>query len=353
MTQPDEQRAAGEAPQSDEALERLLRLAGPRQTVDAERARRVRDTVHEAWRTSVRRRDRVRYLSIGGAGLVAAAGIFFAVSTGRRDAGSAPSRLPAAPAPPAARLVAATGGTVAVIATGATAAPDSTRGAPGRVSVGDAVAIGAALETGDGVMAALALADGGDVRLNQRTALRLTDARELRIDRGAVYIDSGNGGAAVIVRTPVGVVRDVGTQFEVGLANGVWRVRVRAGSIRYDRGEAQHAAAAGSELLVHPDGSLVTRPAPTYGADWDWVVRAGPAFRVEGQTLAAFLDWVSRESGRRIEFADARLRRETILHGSIDGLTAEEALGVILPACGLTHRVDAQRVIISRAEGSR
>jgi ferric-dicitrate binding protein FerR (iron transport regulator) len=323
--------------------------------VDAERARRVRDTVH-AWRTSVRRRDRVRYLAIGGAGLAAAAAIFFAASTGRRDAGSAPSRLPAAPTPPAARLVAATGGTVAVIApgaTGATAAPDSTRGAPGRVSVGDAVAIGAALETGDGVMAALALADGGDVRLNQRTALRLTDARELRIDRGAVYIDSGNGGAAVIVRTPVGVVRDVGTQFEVGLANGVWRVRVRAGSIRYDRGDAQHAAAAGSELLVHPDGSLVTRPAPTYGADWDWVVRAGPPFRVEGQTLAAFLDWVSRESGRRLEFADERIRGETILHGSIDGLTAEEALGVILPACGLTHRVDARRVTISRADGSR
>jgi ferric-dicitrate binding protein FerR (iron transport regulator) len=178
----------------------------------------------------------------------------------------------------------------------------------------------------------------------------------LRIDRGAVYIDSGNGGAPVIVRTPVGVVRDVGTQFEVGLANGVWRVRVRAGSIRYESGGAQHAAAAGRELLVHPDGSLVTRPAPTYGADWDWVARAGPAFRVEGQTLAAFLDWVSRESGRRIAFADERLRRDsssTILHGSIDGLTAEEALGVILPACGLTHRIDARRVTISRAEGSR
>ena len=92
------------------------------------------------------------------------------------------------------------------------------------------------------------------------------------------------------------------------------------------------------------------------GTEWAWIVRAAPPFQVEGKTLAAFLDWVTRESGRRIEFADDRIRRSstgTILHGSIDGLTTEEALEVILPACGLTHRIKSERVIVSRPDGSR
>jgi hypothetical protein len=40
----------------------------------------------------------------------------------------------------------------------------------------------------------------------------------------------------------------------------------------------------------------------------------------------------------------------TILHGSIAGLTAEEALVVVLPTCGLTYRIESQRVIVSRPE---
>ena len=323
----------GSAP---DAVERLVRSAGRRPAVDPDRARRVRDAAHDAWHDSVRRRTRLRRWTLGSAVLAAAACVVLVVSLPR------PPRLApgVGPSQPAARVTALTG---AVRTIGGSAAV---------ARVGDTVPIGSGVETGAGALATFALDGGGEARINEGTIVRFSAVRELSIERGAVYIDSGTSRGSLVVQTPVGVVQDIGTRFEVGFDGESLRVRVRDGAVRYDRGGVRHQANAGRELVVGSDGQVVERASDPYGTDWAWVVRAAPPFRVEGQTLAAFLDWVARESGRRIELADDRLRRSSpgiILHGSIEGLTAEEALDVILPTSDLTYRIDAHRVIVSRA----
>jgi hypothetical protein len=63
---------------------------------------------------------------------------------------------------------------------------------------------------------------------------------------------------------------------------------------------------------------------------------------IEGVKVRAFLDWLGRETGRRIEFADpeAASRAESIvLHGSIEHLTLAEAPAVVLASAGLGHRL--------------
>jgi hypothetical protein len=40
---------------------------------------------------------------------------------------------------------------------------------------------------------------------------------------------------------------------------------------------------------------------------------------------------------------------QIVLHGSIDGLTPEEALGAVLPTCGLTFRLEGERLIVGIA----
>jgi ferric-dicitrate binding protein FerR (iron transport regulator) len=339
MAQQEEpQPAAKEEPESD-TVERFLRSAGPRPAVDAQRARRVRDTVHEAWRHSTHQRARVRRWALGGAGLAAAAGIVVAISFLRHDTTRPSIAMP----PPAGRLTATTGGLRTI------------GGSAPIARVGDTVAIGAGVETAVGALATFALSGGGEARINEATAVRFTGLREISVERGTLYLDSGPPGASLVIRTPVGLVRDVGTRFEVALKDGAWRVRVRDGLVRYDRGSVQRQAGAGVELIVENDGRVVEQPSPTYGADWAWVVRAAPAVTVEGQRLQAFLDWAARESGRRIEIPDDRLRRTTagiILHGSIAGMSVEEALDVILPTCGLTYRIEAQRMIVSRPEAA-
>jgi FecR-like protein len=348
MTEQDHAGPADDRGGEPDAIERLVRSAGRRSAVDPDRARRVRVTVHGAWRDLLRRRTRVRRWMFGGVVLAAAAGLVLVASLPRRPA---TARIVVPPSPTA-RVIALSG------------AMRTIGGSAGVARVGDMVAIGSGFETGASVLATFALDGGGEARVNEGTVVRFTGVRELSIDRGTVYLDSGPR-SGLIVRTPVGVVRDIGTRFEVGVINGEpgtaeasgmreisLRVRVRDGAVRYDRGSVQRKANAGRELIVGSDGQVVERSVDTFGPDWAWVVRAAPVFKVESQTLSAFLDWVARESGRRIEFADDRLRRsssEIILHGSIEGLTDEEALDVILPTSGLTYRIDSQRVIVSRA----
>jgi hypothetical protein len=68
--------------------------------------------------------------------------------------------------------------------------------------------------------------------------------------------------------------------------------------------------------------------------------------------VPAFLHWITREHGWSLEFADSSLRARLdriVLHGSIVGLTADEALAAVLPTCGLTSRRQGNRLIVSAA----
>jgi hypothetical protein len=96
------------------------------------------------------------------------------------------------------------------------------------------------------------------------------------------------------------------------------------------------------ELTVTGE-AIVERAIATSDADWAWITRAGPRFVLEGQTLESYLKWVSIEGGWTVHFTDdqrGRETRQTVLHGSIDGLSPAESLEVVLPTCGLTHRME-------------
>jgi hypothetical protein len=77
---------------------------------------------------------------------------------------------------------------------------------------------------------------------------------------------------------------------------------------------------------------------------------------LEGATVQTFLDWISREQGWDWEIADSTLRARAgrvVLHGSIEGLTPEEALAAVLPAAGLTYRREGARLVIEAVGAGR
>jgi hypothetical protein len=181
--------------------------------------------------------------------------------------------------------------------------------------------------------------------------IRIEAADLVALHRGAVYVDSVVGSAApsaLAIVTPVATVRHLGTQFEARLlpATGgagalALRVRVREGSVLVERAGATHEAREGSELLMRADGTVERFTTPAHGASWEWTQRAAPALDIEGITLAAFLAWEARELGLPWRYAAPRLEtaaQEIVLHGSIAGLTPEEALSVVLPGCAMRHR---------------
>jgi hypothetical protein len=71
---------------------------------------------------------------------------------------------------------------------------------------------------------------------------------------------------------------------------------------------------------------------------------------IEGMKVRRFLDWIAREAGWRVEFANrdaSELADSVDLHGSIAHLTPLDATGVVLSSAGLQHRVSNGTIVVS------
>ncbi len=327
---------------SDESVARLLRLAGHRPEVPAHDAAMVKQAARVEWQAAVRAQRRRTFFTRGAGGLLAAAAlILLVVGTGQLRRGLPVSGEPIAWVETTTGQVRASHG----------------EGEPGDLSPGQALLPGTVVETaasaaGTPGRVAFRLADGTSVRLDTGTRVEILSSHELALDRGAVYADSGPGVPApasdrwLEIHTPLGVARDIGTQFEVRLAGAAstLEVRVREGKVILDRdrGEGQ-TVRAGFELAVRSDGSAVQTPIPSFGSSWDWTIAVLPAFDAEGRPLQEVLEWAVRESGWQLGFADSALAVQAAkdrVSGSVDGLTPEEAAGIFLTSSGMSYQLE-------------
>lgn len=305
---------------------RLLRLAGRRPRLPESEVAPLREEAREVFRRQARKarvKRRLGWVAALGSGLAAALLLLFLGPLLRRDPN---------PPPPIAQLEMRTGEVT--------------------VSGSGSFLPGTVVTTADGGRVAVRLPAGASVRIDGNSSVRFDSGRTLTLECGALYADVGASGKpheGIEIATPFGSVRDVGTQFEVRLLPAGMRVRVREGKVRVDA-ERIREAEAGSELLLHADGSSESTEVPVYGPGWDWVQRTAPPFIIENANLDQFLRWVSRETGLRYRLADPRDDPErVILHGSITGLTAEEALSVVLPGSGYRHRIVEGEIWLEKA----
>jgi ferric-dicitrate binding protein FerR (iron transport regulator) len=298
---------------SDDAIAALVRLAGRRPPVPEDAARRVREAVHDEWMETIGRRRRTRW--IGSAAVVAAAAVTFVILQL-----TTPSPQPQ-PAPQ--RVVVAGGQTNGAV-----------------IYANDVY------EVANGNTASLAWGNA-TLRLDGGTRVRIASATELTLERGAVYVDSN--GSGVLVRTPMGNVRDIGTQFEVRLAADRIRVRVREGRVDLQHGGTTHVAGEGVELDADARGGVTEHSIARNGAEWEWVLRAAPPIHLDGRKLSEVVASVTRDEGLKpVWFDQAAQNAATMrLHGDVP-LTPEEALDTALVASGLTARIDGDRLIIKR-----
>jgi len=295
---------------SDDAIAALVRLAGRRAPVPEDAAARVRAAVHDEWLQTIGRRRRTRW--IGSAAAVAAAAVIVVVM-----------RMTTSPQPVTPRVVVAGGQTNGAV-----------------IYANDVY------EVANGSTASLAWGNA-TLRLDSGTRVRIASPSELALERGAVYVDSN--GAGVLVRTPMGNVRDVGTQFEVRLTTDRMRVRVREGRVDLQHGAMTHTAGPGVELDADARGGVTPYRIAPNGAEWEWVLRAAPPIHLDGRTLAEVVAAVTRDEGLKpVWFDETAQNAATMrLHGDVP-LTPVEALDTALVASGLTARTDGDRLIIKR-----
>jgi ferric-dicitrate binding protein FerR (iron transport regulator) len=316
---------------SDDRIGELIRAAGPRPAVPEERAARVRATVLDHWQSEVDSRRRVRQAATWGS-LAAAlvAGVWLASSLWLGSGGSGTNALPS--------LRVATVQNAVWMRAVASPASETTALRPG-----DSVPLDSELSTDAGGRAAFTTASGHSLRLDVDTRVRVLSDSTIALDLGAVYIDSGGVAREPLqIETVSGTVRDVGTQFEVRLAEATMTVRVREGKATIDREHAPLEVSAGWELSIDAEGRTERRALRPDGPEWDWLASVTPTIEIDGSTLQDFLYWATRERGLRVSYSDAELAASAsriVLEGSIEGMTVEQALDAVLPTCAVVYEI--------------
>ena len=316
----------------------LLALAGRRPMPNIKQMARARAVARAEWQRVVRRR-RLPRPAVWLFGLATAVAVVAIVTRGGR----------VQPAPvPASRIanVAATAGTLS--STGRDGVRRPVKGAGMELFEGDTI------ESDGGGRAVIVMASGATLKIDRHSAIAFITETELSLDRGAIYLDTGprrDGHPDIAIRTSAGVVRHIGTQFDVRTERDAVLVRVRDGSVSIERDAERFVADAGDAVRLLPSGKSERHRIATHGADWAWVSELVMPFTLEGATLESFLDWAAREEGWTWEFENPAVRKSvagTVLHGSIEGLSVTEALEVVLPACGITFKRGGNRLTLRK-----
>ncbi|MCP4901028.1 MAG: FecR domain-containing protein [bacterium] len=327
--------------EDDDSGVRLMQIAGPRKEIESDRDARIHTAVHKQWLLRVTSRRRMMWRSA--IGLAAAAGVVGAITLTLwyTEAQTAPEGLVAF--------------AQVELASGDVWQSEGSADRRFRLRKGDRLEIGNAVVTTDGRVA-FRLASGHSVRLDRDSGVRLAAANEVILEQGAVYLDSGgmlDEDQLITIRTPLGGVTEIGTQFEVRLLEEGVRVRVREGRIAFFHDSGRDEFEAGRQARLDGSGRLVVDDIPRFGIEWEWVAETTPAYQLEGQTLKQYLTWLSRETGFKIGDPEGRLEGadvEAILHGQLPAIRPEQTTEFVLPTCELQASV-SNGVLVIRGAG--
>jgi len=325
-------------------IAQLLRQVGPRPTLPPEREQRVREAVHSQWNQTIRIRRRHQMIWVSSAIAAGIAALVLLTPVAREQLRSYLG------SPVQEGMV---GTAVAVRGLVWHAPPGTAESLPGRrLVVEEDLGVDTRVEATADARTAIRLADGRSLRLDYGTRIRFLEPTVIELERGAVYVDSElepEQSTPIEIRTALGSVLEMGTQFEVRLLDEVVRVRVREGAVNLSRKGQAFEAAAGIELSIDRAGSVSRRQVPVLGPHWDWVLEIAPSFALEGSSLPTFLAWVSRETGWSVSYADSSVAAtvaEIIVHGSVESLRPDQALEAVLPTCGLTSNLSGGWLVV-------
>lgn len=213
------------------------------------------------------------------------------------------------------------------------------------------LAAGVRIRTRSGGRAALSLVGRESLRLAPDTEVMLDAPGRLYLQRGTLYVDSGARppAAHIEVVTPAGTAHDVGTQFELRIANDELRLRVREGRVVIDRGGQSVTGRAGEEVSIDRMGGVARAAIAADDPAWQWVEAVAPVPDLDGKPAATLIAWAARETGRRLQYESPETEQRAkgvILHGDIRHLAPMEALEAVLATTDLMVELQGNTLVV-------
>lgn len=215
------------------------------------------------------------------------------------------------------------------------------------------------LESGSESGLALGWHDGGSLRIDENTTVVFEAENQVYLQQGRIYFDSEANPSAsqatitnvsdLQIRTEHGVMRHLGTQYMTSVDSDGLLVSVRDGVVSIV-GPVTARAPAGKQFAITGSGDLSIDD--TDGVtDWEWVEKSTPAINLDGRTVSQALEWVSRESGRSIQYVGNAefVASQSELRGLPDPMTLEptHAMQVFMSLVDLNARKEGDVIVVS------
>jgi ferric-dicitrate binding protein FerR (iron transport regulator) len=135
------------------------------------------------------------------------------------------------------------------------------------------------------------------------------------------------------VETTLGTLPHVGTQYQVRIQGSGIDVGVREGRVAISRADSDITGNAGEHIHVTSAGDIIRTALSPRDPVWAWTASTAAVFDINDRPLATFLEWVARETGRRLAYASPQAQSaagKIRLKGSITGLNPDAALAAVL-----------------------
>jgi FecR protein len=315
-------------PEEEEALRVLLRWAGRRPAPPAEVTAAVYQNTRSAWLAQVQRQNSVRRVYAWAAGFVA-----FAIA-GWGVWNLYPHQ------------------TLALVPEGQALRIKHTFWHPFAEERRGPLYQGDALET-SAKGALVHQGDGNELVVSANTRLSFPSANTVRLSSGRVYVQAKGLPPAhtLVVRTRLGSIEHLGTQFLVGLEEASLLVAVRDGrvAVHYLQDQALELKD-GEAARVDPGGKLRRWDLEAFDGTWDWADKLSPPLVIDGQSLYAVLSQIAQRSGLTLRFATPEAEahaRSLVLHGAPIALQPRDALAAVLATTTFTNTTMGREIVVS------
>lgn len=199
------------------------------------------------------------------------------------------------------------------------------RVSPGTQMVADAVA-------------GLTTSSGTDLRLRAGSEISWLGPDVIRLEDGALYVAT-EGSNHMEIRTPMGVVTDIGTRFMVTLEDGALEVAMREGITEIATSHGTYVAEAeafSGDVVRVADNRISARSEPASDDRWRWIHEVHPGYTETH--VAGLLAAIATDLGVPLAFSSPAVKASTLsleLTGDLSGLPPRDALTVVLETSGL------------------
>ena len=205
-----------------------------------------------------------------------------------------------------------------------------------------------------------------DLRIGDRTKVRIS-SNELNLQVGKLFVSNSDaassatsGQSSVSVRTPNGVVRDIGTQFIVETDGSDTVAIVRKGVIKINSEDVdtvlESAEGSAQKATLKSGEPVMVESTLPRGDSWDWIYRGSAGFSVNGKSAKEFLEWASNEMGTDLTFDSedtALLAEFSQLQGNAIVADPEKSLSIVLASVDLRAAVlETGDLYVERATSS-